>query len=185
MDEHISDDEEQDFSAKVALHEYFEYGEKNNLLSEIGNGNPYLITDPAFQELVISFIEKHPVPRALKSGQSRRIKDPWLIESQLEHLILFKDLGFPITESEDAPTGKRLASEIVASIWNVNPHTLAKMYQRERDSIHFNIATYHAEQKIEWLYANTELSDNHLKDQPATLDILRSHYQTLGLQKRV
>ena len=185
MDDYITEYEEHDFSATVALYEYFEYGEKNNLLSEIGNGNPYLITDPAFQELVISFIEKHPVPRALKSGQSRRIKDPYLVKSQLEHLILFRNLGFPIAESEDAPTGKRFASEIVASIWNVNPHTLAKMYQRERDSIHFNIATYHAEQKIEWLYANTELSDNHLKDQPATLDILRSHYQTLGLQKRV
>jgi|AACY02.16.fsa_nt_gi hypothetical protein len=157
---------------------------RKNLLSEIGNGDPYLIKYPNFRELMTLFIEKHPVPRALKSGQSRRIKDPWLIESQLEQLILFKELGFPITESEDAQTGKRLASEIVASIWNANPHTLAKMYQRERDSNHFNIANYHAEQKIEWLYANTELSDDHMRDQEATLDILRSHYQTLGLQKR-
>jgi len=57
MEERITEDEERDFSAKVALHEYFEYGEKNKLLSEIGNGNPYLITDPDFQELVTLFIE--------------------------------------------------------------------------------------------------------------------------------
>ena len=184
MDERITEDQDRDFSARLALHEYFEYGEKDHLLSEIGNGNPNLIRDPNFQELVTLFIGKHPVPRALKSGQSRRMKDPYLVESQLEHLILFRDLGFPIAESVDAPTGKRLASEMVANIWNVNPHTLAKMCQRENDSIHFNIATYHAEQKIEWLYANTELSDDRLRDQEATLDILRSHCQTLGLQKR-
>jgi|AACY02.16.fsa_nt_gi hypothetical protein len=32
MDKHITDDEERDFSAKVALHEYFEYGEKKPLI---------------------------------------------------------------------------------------------------------------------------------------------------------
>lgn len=67
MKERITEDEEHDFSAKVALHDYFEYGAKDNLLSEIGNGNPSLIKDANFQELVTLFIEKHPVPRALKS----------------------------------------------------------------------------------------------------------------------